>query len=164
VGFLFYLFFNYLKKIRRHKIWENLGKFLSFCSVNPNNFSNSRKKILNFQYHKIEKNLKNLLLVSGFFWEKILGFFFLLSAYFKKYIDNCNYYVFLVIFQKHKNTILMNVTHLGGSFDHVFTLRTIKIQNVFLSLKLQCLYNPIDIFSKLFNEIISFNCFLHFLL
>jgi hypothetical protein len=58
-------------------------------------------------------------------------------AYFKKYIDNCNYYVFLVIFQKHKNIILMNVTHLGGSFDHVFTFRKIKNQNILLSLKLQ---------------------------
>jgi hypothetical protein len=65
--FFFFFFFC------RHRIWENLGKFLSFCSVNPNNFSNSGKKLLNFQYQKIgkkKKNKKNLLLVSGFLGAK----------------------------------------------------------------------------------------------
>jgi hypothetical protein len=67
--FFFFFFF-------RQKIWEKRGNFLSFCSVNPNNFSNSGKKLLNFQYHKIDKNKKkNLLLVSGFFGEKIWDFF-----------------------------------------------------------------------------------------
>jgi hypothetical protein len=69
VSFFFFFFC-------RHKIWENLGKFLSFCSVNPNNFSNSGKKLLKFQYHKIEKKKKNLLLVSGFFGGKKSGIFF----------------------------------------------------------------------------------------
>jgi hypothetical protein len=59
----------------RHKFWENLAKFLSFCSVNPNNSSNSGKKITILSTSQnLKKKKKTLLLVSGFFEEKNLEF------------------------------------------------------------------------------------------
>jgi len=40
---------------------------------------------------------------------------------FQKNYDNSNYYASFVIFQSYKNAVLKVSTHLGGSFDYVFT-------------------------------------------
>jgi hypothetical protein len=44
------------------------------------------------------------------------------GTYSKKHYDNPKYYVSFVIFQTYKNAILGVSTHVGGSFDYVFTL------------------------------------------
>ncbi len=45
------------------------------------------------------------------------------GKYSQKLYDNPNYYASLVIFQTYKNVVS---THLGGSFDCVFTYKTLK--------------------------------------